>query len=82
MDNLSADMIQCKKDGFGCHYGKWKALQEQKPIEPKEESLDAGYKKKCEWCGVEFIFSRKTQRFCSMKCYQSEYYNRKRKVHG
>lgn len=80
MDSLSAEMVQCKKDGFGCRYGQWKALQEHKPIKPRqEEKYDAEHKKTCEWCGAEFMFSRKTQRFCSMRCYHKAWYQRRRK---
>lgn len=78
MDNLAKDSIAASAAGMS--YGKWKAMQEHKPIKPRQEnSLDAGYKKKCEWCGVEFMFSRKTQRFCSMRCYQKNYYRTKGK---
>ena len=77
MDNLARDSIAAKTAGMS--YGKWKALQENKPIKPrKEENYDAEYKKTCEWCGVEFMFSRKTQRFCSMRCYQKDYYQKRK----
>lgn len=33
---LDLDLIQCEKDGFGCHYGKWKATQETKKVEKEE----------------------------------------------
>lgn len=60
MDNLSAEMIQCKKDGFGCHYGKWKALQAVAPVkaEPQTPVLDDG-RKVCEGCGSEFYYYRR-----------------------
>ena len=35
-DNLALDMMQCKADGFGCDYGKWKALQNNPVIKKKE----------------------------------------------
>ena len=77
LDNLAADMIQCKKDGFGCHYGKWKALQpfirfkRELPIE-----LDDG-KRVCKTCGAEFYYYGKgIKQFCSSSCYQVDYYQR------
>lgn len=81
MDNLARDSIAALAAGMS--YGKWKALQEQKPIMPRQEKdVYSEFKKKCEWCGTEFMFSRKTQRFCCMSCYHKDYYQRKRKVHG
>ena len=29
LDKLSLDMIECKKAGYGCHYGAWKATQDR-----------------------------------------------------
>jgi hypothetical protein len=79
MDNLSADMIKCRKDGFGCHYGAWKALQ---PIErakkEKPKNLDDG-RRVCEWCKTEFYYYGKgNRRFCGNVCYQSHWYQKKR----
>ena len=67
MDNLSADMIQCKKDGFGCHYGAWKALQKAKPVAPvKEEKKSDRF---CEYCGKEIpVNAHRRQRFCNPNC--------------
>ena len=77
MDNLSADMIQCKKDGFGCHYGAWKALQKAKPVAPvKEEKKSDRF---CEYCGKAIdIYAHKRKRFCSPNCGSSAYYYAKR----
>ena len=49
---LDLDLIQCEKDGFGCHYGKWKATQEQKKIEPEQPNKFPV--RICEYCGGEF----------------------------
>ena len=69
LDNLSLDMIQCKKDGFGCNYGEWKATQsrpvviEKKEIEPK-----FGYGI-CKHCGKQFIKTSNIRRFyCDSVC--------------
>lgn len=77
MDKLAADMIQCRKDGFGCHYGKWKALQPSVFVkrEPKKKIDDVS--KKCENCGSEFISYRKGKRFCCESCAQTNWYKRK-----
>ena len=66
MDNLSNDMIQCKKDGFGCHYGAWKATQEVKPIEPK--GIPEGFCV-CVHCGMVFKPKKKrNQLYCGAYC--------------
>ena len=41
LDKLSLDMIECKKAGFGCHYGAWKALQGN--TIKKEEGIPEGW---------------------------------------
>ena len=77
MDNLARDAMAASNAGMS--YGKWKALQENKPIKPSQEKdFYAEFKKKCEWCGTEFMFSRKTQRFCSMHCYHKDYYQKRK----
>lgn len=78
MDNLSAEMIQCKKDGFGCHYGKWKALQGAKPI-PKPELPDDNISY-CLYCGKKFVNKSGRKRFCDHTCsnLHNYYQNRER----
>ncbi len=82
MDNLSADMIQCCKDGFGCHYGKWKALQPK--IRFKRElpkKLDDG-SRVCENCGTVFYdYKSGGRKYCSHNCAQAAYYeNNKQRI--
>lgn len=64
LDKLSLDMIQCVKDGFGCHYGKWKAKQADGAVERR---LPDGWKI-CEWCGESFRPNKSNQRFCGYSC--------------
>ena len=84
MDNLSMEMIQCKKDGFGFHYGKWKARQEWKPIKPVEEE-PKGTKRICPQCGKEFVyFTKHYRKFCGDICRINSYYRYEKKgnAHG
>ena len=63
MDNLAKDMIQCKKDGYGCHYGAWKAAQTPVKIKPKK--LPIGIETiKCAYCGAEFMSDDNRTRIC------------------
>jgi hypothetical protein len=78
LDKLAQDMIQCKKDGFGVHYGAWRAAQYEKnkgqiPEKPK------GYKHTCVHCETEFYtrINRK-QKFCCDSC-REEYYRIKKR---
>jgi hypothetical protein len=64
LDKLSLDMIQCEKDGFGCHYGKWKALQEEGAIERK---LPEGWRI-CAHCGKSFKPTNNGQKYCEYSC--------------
>ena len=67
MDNLSKCMIQCKKDGFGCHYGAWRAAQ-MGVIFIKEDTIPEGWKK-CEFCGELFKPAKRSdQKFCGAYC--------------
>lgn len=77
MDNLSADMIQCKKDGFGCHYGAWKALQGEKPVPKPEPSENAS---RCAHCGKEFVNKYGRRKYCDKTCrnLHNYYENRER----
>lgn len=73
LSQLDLDLIQCEKDGFGCHYGKWKATQEQKKIELKEPS---GFSVRiCENCGEEFVRdNNRPCKYCCDRCRrQAEY---------
>lgn len=69
---LDLDLIQCVKDGFGCHYGKWKATQEQKKIEPEQPNKFPV--RICEYCCKEFTRKHfRPVRFCSDECRDSSY---------
>lgn len=82
MDNLSMEMIQCRKDGFGCHYGQWKAQQERKPIKPVKVETE-GTKRICEYCGKEFVyFTKHNRKFCGDICRINSYYRYEKKGHA
>ena len=73
---LDLDLIQCEKDGFGCHYGKWKPwhdaqkLEQEKP--PNKTDPDVIVKRICDNCGVEFVRHDKRQRkYCCDACRES-----------
>lgn len=66
MDNLSKCMIQCKADGFGCHYGDWRAAHGE-TCEP-ETVIPEGWRQ-CEHCGKLFKpYNKRLQRFCEAGC--------------
>lgn len=68
MDNLSRDMIQCKKDGYGCHYGHWKAAQTavQIPKKPEVMGIETNI---CSYCGCEFVSSdNRYRKYCGERC--------------
>ena len=77
LDKLALDMIQCKKDGFGVHYGAWRAAQyEKNPYKPIPEK-PKGYEHTCLNCGKEFYSDRNNNRkYCSEQC-KNEYYRSK-----
>ena len=52
LDKLSKDMIQCAKDGFGVHYGRWKATQEV--VAPVKVDKTPKNWKTCPVCGEKF----------------------------
>lgn len=68
LDNLDLDMIQCKKDGYGCHYGHWKAMQGEPVKVEKMDELPEGWKF-CLWCGKPFKTNhQKQQKYCEIYC--------------
>lgn len=72
LSKLDLDLIQCEKDGFGCHYGKWKATQE--PINPILKNANI-----CKYCGKPFVpHKQKNQLYCDINC-QREAYKEKRR---
>lgn len=74
MDNLSKCMIQCKADGYGVHYGAWRAAQGGVFL-MKEDTIPAGWKK-CEHCGEVYKPSRSDQKFCGAYCQSQAAYIR------
>ena len=66
LDKLSLDMIQCEKDGYGVHYGAWKATQ---PIAKPNtvEVLPDGWKL-CAHCGKPFKPNVPYQKYCEALC--------------
>lgn len=65
MDNLSKCMIQCKKDGYGSHYGAWRAAQGDVLI-VNDNGIPEGFMK-CPRCGE--LFKPKTkQKYCGAYC--------------
>ena len=65
-DKLSQEMIQCEKDGYGCHYGAWKATQ-PKVIPKLDDVIPEGWKR-CEWCKKPFKPNVKYQKYCEAGC--------------
>lgn len=83
MDNLAKCMIQCKKDGYGCHYGAWRAAQGDILI-VNDDGIPEGWKK-CEYCGELFKPSRSDQKFCGAYCQRQnadKRFREKRKANG
>ena len=77
LDQLTLDVIQCEKDGYGCHYGRWKAAQPPKPQTPPE--LPEGWLI-CPQCGKWFKPTRRNsnQKFCNMYCQEQDASNRRK----
>ena len=73
-DKLALDMIQCRQDGYGCHYGAWKALQDRPVvIKKKEDEIPDGWKV-CLYCRKPFKpkkYSNNRQIYCEIECQKS-----------
>lgn len=74
LDKLSLDMIECEKAGYGCHYGAWKAAQEEKAraekvmVEKKEPEIPEGWLV-CQHCGKAFKpKTKRPQKYCQFNC--------------
>ena len=69
LDKLSLDMIECEKAGYGCHYGAWKAAQENLAKEEKKESeIPEGWLI-CQCCGKPFKpKTKRAQKYCEANC--------------
>ena len=61
-DKLALDMIQCKKDGYGCRYGAWKATQAT-----PAPGIPEGFKA-CKRCGKLFKPRTANQVYCNDEC--------------
>ena len=71
IDKLSLDMIECKKAGFGCHYGAWKATQE--PVKEEKKDIPEGWRV-CAQCGAAFKpTTRRPQLYCGGVCQKKAY---------
>lgn len=68
LDKLSLDMIECEKAGYGCHYGAWKAAQENPVKVEKKQEIPEGWLV-CQHCGKAFKpKTKKLQKFCEPYC--------------
>lgn len=69
LDNLSLDMIECEKAGFGVHYGWWRSSLGYEKIERKTDVLQEGWRT-CAFCGEPFKLSNKGKNrlYCDISC--------------
>lgn len=74
-DKLSLDMIECKKAGYGCHYGDWYAAQNRPVIIEKKTVVPDGYNV-CPRCGK--VFKPKTSKhiYCEVGCQRASHRER------
>ena len=78
-DKLLLDMIQCEKDGFGVHYGRWKAMQNPVKV-VKEEEIPEGWCR-CQHCGRIFKPTiKRPQKFCDYVCRREAYAEKGKEV--
>jgi hypothetical protein len=77
-DKLALDMMQCKADGYGCHYGHWKAAQApvQVELEPKRKAPEEW--RECPWCRKQFKPVSSRQIYCQIYCQRSANYVKRR----
>ena len=68
MDNLDRCMILCEKEGFGVHYGAWRATKGIEPVFEVEVKIPEGWKA-CLYCGKIFKPAKRSdQKFCDAVC--------------
>ena len=67
LDKLSLDMIECKKAGYGCHYGDWYAAQNRPVKIEKKVEIPEGWIA-CLHCGKYFKPYSKMQKYCEISC--------------
>ena len=65
LDNIDLEMIQCEKDGYGVHYGWWKA--KQPVVEPEPQPIPDDWKT-CAFCGKPFKPKTGKQKYCDSVC--------------
>ena len=74
LDKLSQEMLQCEADGFGFHYGAWKATQE--PGKPPQPKIDKNISY-CLNCGrIIILKSRREVKYCDAYCGMDYRYKR------
>lgn len=66
-DKLSLDMIECKKAGYGCHYGDWYAAQNRPVVIEKKVFIPEGWIP-CKHCGKYFKPYSNRQLYCEIGC--------------
>lgn len=67
-DNLALDMMQCKADGFGCNYGRWKAWHVNPVREMKPKGIPESWQV-CPQCGRSFKPKKgHKQVYCEYEC--------------
>ena len=79
LDKLSLDMIECEKAGYGCRYGKWKAMQPNVKDNQKDDVLPKGWAL-CEHCGKPFKKHDSRQRYCDIYCRTEAYKDTHRRL--
>lgn len=66
MDNLTRDVIEAERLGYGCHYGHYKAACPRAETEAPEECDPA--LRACAECGTLFRPVRKNHVYCCEEC--------------
>jgi hypothetical protein len=79
-DNLALDMIQCKKDGYGIHYGAWYAAQNRPLKIETVEGMPKGWQR-CKWCNRIYKPTKKgRQLYCDISCQKAAQNARSREM--
>ena len=93
MDNLARDVALAEKLGYGCHYGRFKAVYPNTMDKSIEEILGSGKAKrakakttaaampetrKCKGCGREMLAGPYHKLYCDEDCKRYHYEKRKR----
>lgn len=91
MDNLARDVALAEKLGYGCHYGRFKAVYPNTMDRSIEDILGTGKAKrvkaktvevpetrKCKGCGREMVPGPYNKLYCDEDCKRYHYEKRKR----